>query len=82
MTYVLADVRDHPVVAPYHPLGREAAEVRAAPLAREGEVAIRQRAEIGLALSFDAWRILIREQGPSDEQALVRRLAPVASRAG
>jgi len=28
------------------------------------------RAAIGLALSFDVWRILIREQGLSDEQAL------------
>jgi AcrR family transcriptional regulator len=70
MTRVLAEVREHPVVAPYHALWRATAEVLAAPFALKGAAAIRLRAAIGLALSFDVWRILIREQGLSDEQAL------------
>jgi AcrR family transcriptional regulator len=74
---VLADARDNPVVEPYHAHWRHAADVLAKPWRLRGRRRTLLRAGIGLALSFDTWRTLRREQGLSDRQAieLMLRLA-------
>lgn len=75
MSHVLADARDHDVMAPYHELWRRAAEVLLAPWRVSGRRRTLLRAGIAVALSFDTWRTLARDQQLSDEQA-----AEVASR--
>ena len=70
MTRVLADARDHPVLAPYHAHWRNAADVLAAPWPARGRRRTLLRAGITLALSFDTWRGLVRDQRLTDEQAL------------
>jgi AcrR family transcriptional regulator len=70
MTRVLADARDHEVMAPYHAHWRHAADVLAAPWRARGRRRTLLRAGIALALSFDTWRSLVREQGLTDDQAL------------
>jgi AcrR family transcriptional regulator len=76
MTHVLADARDHPVMAPYHAHWQRAADVLAAPWRTRGRRRAMLRAGIALALSFDTWRTLVREQGLTEEQAvdLMQRL--------
>ena len=69
-THVLADVRDHEVVAPYHAHWRRAADVIVAPWQARGRRRTLLRAGIGLALSFDTWRALTRDYGLTDEQAI------------
>jgi AcrR family transcriptional regulator len=69
-THVLADARDHPVMAPYHGYWSQAADVLAAPWPARGKRRALLRAGIALALSFDTWRMLAREQGLSDDQAV------------
>ncbi len=69
-TRVLADARDNPVVEPYHAHWRQAADELAKPWRLRGRRRTLLRAGIGLALSFDTWRTLRREQGLSDEQAV------------
>jgi AcrR family transcriptional regulator len=77
MTHVLADAREHPVMQPYHAYWREAAEVLLVPWRVKGRRRTLLRAAIALALAFDTWRALAREQGLTDEQAvtLMLRLA-------
>jgi AcrR family transcriptional regulator len=72
----LADARDHPVMAPYHRHWAEAARVLAAGWRATGGRAAERRAGIALALSFDSYRTLVREQGLSIERAarLLERL--------
>ena len=70
MTRVLADARDHEVMAPYHALWRHAADVLAVPWRARGRRRTLLRAGIALALSFDTWRSLVREQGLTDDQAI------------
>jgi AcrR family transcriptional regulator len=70
MTRVLADARDHEVVAPYHAYWRHAVEVLVAPFRIRGARRKQLRAAIALALSFDTWRTLTREHGLSDDQAI------------
>lgn len=76
MSRVIADARDLPIMAPYHAHWRNAAGILAAawPAKRRGKSL---RAALGLALSFDTWRTLIRDQGLTDDQAieLMLRLA-------
>ena len=60
-----AEVRD-----PYRRLWRAAGGVLAAPFVLTGDSAPRLRAAIDLALSFETWRLLVREQGLSDDQVL------------
>src|SRR5712691_7894793 len=69
MSHVLADARDHPVVAPYHRHWRQAAGILLEPWPLRGRKRTLLRAGIALALSFDTWRTLTREQGLSDGQA-------------
>ena len=70
MTHVLADARDHPVVAPYHAHWQHAADVLAAPWRARGRRRALLRAALALALSFDTWRTLAREQELTDDQAV------------
>jgi AcrR family transcriptional regulator len=76
-THVLADARDHPVMAPYHGYWSHAADILATPWPARGKRRALLRAGIALALSFDTWRTLTKEQLLSDPQAvsLMLRLA-------
>jgi AcrR family transcriptional regulator len=69
MTHVFADARDHPMMAPYHAHWRRAADVLIAGWRARGRQRAALRAGIALALAFETWRTLIREQGLDDEQA-------------
>jgi AcrR family transcriptional regulator len=77
ISHVLADARDHPAVTPYHDHWRRATDVLIEPWRLRGRRRTALRAGIALALSFDTWRTLAREQGLDDEQAveLMLRLA-------
>lgn len=69
MSKVIADARDLPIMAPYHAHWRRAAEILAAAWpAKDRSKSL--RAALGLALSFDTWRTLIRDQGLTDIQAI------------
>jgi AcrR family transcriptional regulator len=70
ITRVLADARDHEVMAPYHAHWRHATAVLVSPWRARGRRRRLLHAGIALALSFDTWRTLIHEQGLTDEQAL------------
>ena len=70
MSHVLADARDHPAVAPYHAHWARAADVLAAGWGLRGRRRALLRAGIGLALNFDTWRTLTRDQGLGDDQAV------------
>jgi AcrR family transcriptional regulator len=68
-THVLADARDHPVVQPYHEHWRRAADVLVESWTARGRERELLAAGIALALSFDAWRVLVRERGLTDAHA-------------
>jgi AcrR family transcriptional regulator len=70
ISHVLADARDHPVMAPYHAHWQRAGEILLAPWRVRGRRRSLLRAGIALALSFDTWRTLVREQRLDDEQAV------------
>jgi AcrR family transcriptional regulator len=70
MTHVLADARDHPVMSPYHAHWSRAADVLLAGRQARGRRRKLLRAGLALALSFDTWRTLVREQGLTDAQAV------------
>ena len=70
MTHVLADARDHEVVAPYHAHWRAAAELLSAGWGARGRRRTLLPAAIALALDFGTWRSLVRDHGLSDEQAV------------
>jgi AcrR family transcriptional regulator len=69
-THVLADARDHEVMTPYHAHWERAADVLVAPWRARGRRRALLRAGIGLALSFDAWRSLVRDHGLTNDQAV------------
>jgi len=69
-SHVLADARDHPVMAPYHEHWRRAADVLLEPWHLHGRQRTLSRAAIAVALSFDTWRTLGDEQGLNDRQAV------------
>lgn len=66
----LADSREHPVMAPYHDHWRQAADVLTKPFGARGRRRKLLRAAIGLAISFDTWRTLVRDQGLDEDQAI------------
>ena len=68
-SHVLADARDHPVMAPYHEHWRRAVDILLEPLPVRGRQRTRVRAALALALSFDTWRTLCQEHGLTDPQA-------------
>lgn len=70
ISHVLADARGHPVMAPYHAHWRRVVEVLAEPFTARGRQAKLVRAAVALALSFDAWRLLVREQRLPEDEAV------------
>ena len=82
MTRVLADVREHEVMEPYHAHWQRATEVLLQPWRARGRRRTLLRAGIALALSFDTWRQLVREQGLSEEQAIELALRLAADTPG
>jgi AcrR family transcriptional regulator len=81
MAQITADGADAAVQGPYRRLWRAGGGVLAAPFGLTGEAAVRLRAAVDLGLSFEAWRMLVREQGLNDDQALdlVLRLCAAAA---
>lgn len=69
-THVLADVRDHEVMTPYYAHWERAVDVLVAPWRARGRRRALLRAGVGLALSFDAWRSLVRDHGLTNDQAV------------
>lgn len=76
-THVLADARDHPVMAPYHQHWRHAVDILLEPRPVRGRQRKALRAAIALALRFDTWRTLSEEHKLTDADAidLMSRLA-------
>jgi AcrR family transcriptional regulator len=70
IAHVLADARDHPVMAPYHAHWQHAADVLVAPWRARGRRRTLLRAGIALALSFDTWRLLAGNEGLTDDEAI------------
>lgn len=70
MSRVIGEVRDHPVMAPYHTHWRGLADTLIAAWPATGRRKVLLRAAIALALSFDTWRTLVQEQGLTDDQAV------------
>jgi hypothetical protein len=70
MAGILAEARDHTVVAPYHAHWRRCADILAsawpAKVRRKHQLA----AACALAISFDTWRTLVHEHGLRDTQAI------------
>ena len=83
ISHALADARDHPVMAPYHAHWRWAVEVLLEPWPVAGSGRTQLTAGLALAVSFETWRTLVRDQGLAQEQAieLVERLTREAVRA-
>jgi len=81
MARIQVDGADAAVRDPYRKLWRAGGGVLAAPFGLTGEAALRLRASIDLALSFETWRTLVRDEGLSDEQALdlAQRLCAAAA---
>jgi AcrR family transcriptional regulator len=67
---VLADARDHEVMRPYHAHWERAADILVAPWRARGRRRTLLRAGMGLALSFDTWRMLARDHGLTDAEAV------------
>jgi AcrR family transcriptional regulator len=66
----LADSRDQPVMAPYLEHWRHVADALSAPFAARGRRRTQLRAAIGLAIAFDTWRALVRDEGLDDADAV------------
>ena len=76
LSHVLADARDHPVMAPYHAHWERAADVLVAPRRARGRARTALRAAIALALDFETWRTLTSNGlGDRDAAELMLRLA-------
>jgi AcrR family transcriptional regulator len=70
LAHVLADAREHPVMAPYHRYWADAADVLMTGRRARGRRRTLLRAAIAVALSFDTWRALAREHQLTDAQAV------------
>lgn len=79
MGHVLADARDHPVMAPFHRHWDGAVEALCAGSGARGRRRTRLRAAVALALSFDTWRTLVGERGLSVDEACDLLVAAVAT---
>ena len=71
---VIDEARNQPVMAPYHAHWGRAADVLLAAWPLEARRDTKLKAAVALALSFDTWRLLVREQGLSDTQAVALML--------
>ena len=65
-----ADAADSPIMAPYYPHWRRAADVVAAAWRVRGRKRALLRAAIGHAIAFPTWRSLVRDQRLTDAQAV------------
>jgi len=85
MRRILAEARDHPVMAPYHAHWRGVAKVLEEPWSSAARSSPSLKAALALALSFDTWHLLVRTQCLSNDQAidmmlqLVQNCAPGAA---
>ncbi|MGB8623187.1 MAG: TetR/AcrR family transcriptional regulator [Paracoccaceae bacterium] len=70
MSCVLAEARDHPVVAPYHAHWRRAAEVLADAWSAPAPERPVREAALAVALGFDTWRTLAVDNGLDDGAAV------------
>jgi AcrR family transcriptional regulator len=70
MTKMRSDGSGAGISDPYRRLWRAGGGVLAAGFGLTGVAAVRLRAAIDLALSFETWRMLVREEGLDDEEAL------------
>jgi len=70
MTRVLPEARDLPVMLPYHAHWNRAADILAAPWPPPGRRKKPLKAALALALSFDTWHFLVREQRLTVDQAI------------
>jgi AcrR family transcriptional regulator len=80
--HALADVRDDPIMAPYHEHWQRAVDVLVVGRRLRGRRQRMLRAGLALALSFDTWRTLVREQGLDQEQAVAVALRLACDGAG
>ena len=71
ISHALADARDHPVMAPYHEHWSRAARRPPDPWPARGRRRTQLRAALALAVSFDTWRTLVRDQRLTQAQAIV-----------
>ena len=69
MGHVLADARDHPVMAPFHRHWDAAVEALCSGSSASGRPRARLRAAVALALGFETWRTLVAEGGLSVDEA-------------
>jgi AcrR family transcriptional regulator len=70
MTRVYAEVRDAPVMAPWHDHWAKSAEVILAAWPARGRKKVLLKAAIALALDYETWRTLVGSQGLSVDQAI------------
>lgn len=70
MTRVLAEARDLPIMAPYHDHWERATDILSAAWPASGLHKKLLKAALALALSFDTWHCLVREQRLTDDQAI------------
>ena len=70
MSRVLAEARDLPVMAPYHAHWQHAVDVLVSAWQTSASSEARLKAAVALALSFDTWRLLVRSQRLTDDQAI------------
>lgn len=70
MNHVLAEMRDDPLMAPYHDHWQHMAEILIAPWPVTGHGKNMLKAAIALALSFGTWRALVQENGLTESQAV------------
>jgi AcrR family transcriptional regulator len=68
--FVLAEARDYEVMDPYHAHWARLVETLLGGWGARGGARARLRAAIALALSFDTWRTLVRDQGLSPREAI------------
>jgi AcrR family transcriptional regulator len=68
--FVLAEARDYEVMDPYHAHWDAAVDTLLPGWGARGRARTRLRAAIALALSFDTWRTLERDQGLSRREAI------------
>lgn len=67
---IIADMRDQPVMEPYHAHWRRAADMMAEAWPGTRPERDMLKAAFGLALSFETWRSLVQEQGLTEDQAI------------
>lgn len=70
MARVMPEARDLPIMAPYHAHWRRAAEILAEPWSVPETEKTLLKAGLALALDFDTWRRLTRDEGLTVAQAI------------